>query len=119
LRIDDAPGGLQVRNRSGEWLDVKRVPGAFIINIGDMMMRWTNDRWISTVHRVVNPPTKDSGSSRRLSIVYFSQPNYDTMVECISTCCSSANPPRYAPITSGGHRLERYAQTYGFELSKS
>ena len=56
VRQEEAPGGLQVRNRDGHWVDVKPVPGAFVVNIGDLMMQWTNDQWISTMHRVVNPP---------------------------------------------------------------
>jgi isopenicillin N synthase-like dioxygenase len=53
------------------------VPGAFIVNIGDLMARWTNDRWVSTVHRVVNPPSDTGGSTRRQSIAFFHQPNWD------------------------------------------
>ena len=56
LHIDDTPNSLQVKLRSGEWINVNRIPGAFVINIGDMMMRWTNDKWVSNWHRVVNPP---------------------------------------------------------------
>ena len=56
LRTEDAPGGLQVRTRAGRWSDVPHLPGSFVVNIGDAMMRWTNDHWVSTQHRVVNPP---------------------------------------------------------------
>jgi isopenicillin N synthase-like dioxygenase len=119
LRIDDSPEGLQVKTRSGEWVDVKRVPGVFIINIGDMMMRWTNDRWVSTLHRVANPSVASAKPAARQSIVYFNQPNYDAEIACISTCCGPDNPPRYPTITSGEHRLKRYAQTYGFDLAKA
>ena len=65
LRTEDAPGGLQVRTRTGRWSDVPHTPGSFVINIGDAMMRWTNDRWISTRHRVVNPPVVPGQSTRR------------------------------------------------------
>jgi isopenicillin N synthase-like dioxygenase len=116
LHIDDTPRALQVKTRSGEWIDVTAVSGAFVINIGDMMMRWTNDKWQSTLHRVANPPASDGTSPRRLSIVYFSQPNYDARIECLPGCSGPNDPPRYEPITSGEHRLRRYAKTYGFEL---
>ena len=56
LLSENKPGGLQVRTRAGEWQDVVTRPDSFVVNIGDLMMQWTNDRWISTVHRVVNPP---------------------------------------------------------------
>ncbi len=62
LAPTDMPGGLQVLTKTGGWLDVPYVPDAFIINIGDMLARWSNDRWVSTPHRVLNPPT----SSRRV-----------------------------------------------------
>jgi isopenicillin N synthase-like dioxygenase len=56
LRTEDAPGGLQVQTRAGEWLDVLAVSGSFVVNLGDMMARWTNDRWAATLHRVTVPP---------------------------------------------------------------
>src|SRR4029077_18052707 len=56
LKGEDAPGGLQVLCRGGEWADVPLIEEGFIINIGDLLMRWTNDKWVSTIHRVVNPP---------------------------------------------------------------
>ena len=62
------------------------VPGAFIINIGDMMARWTNDRWVSNMHRVANPPREKAIGSRRQSLVYFFHPNYDAVIECIPSC---------------------------------
>ena len=101
LRIEDAPGGLQVRNRAGEWVDVKAVPGAFVINIGDMMQHWTNDRWVSTLHRVVNPPRDKQLGSRRQSLVFFHSPNSDTLLTCIESCCGREHPPKYAPIEAG------------------
>jgi isopenicillin N synthase-like dioxygenase len=106
LRIEDAPGGLQVRNRAGEWVDVVAVPGAFVVNIGDMMAHWTNDRWISTLHRVVNPPRDQRLGSRRQSLVFFHSPNADTLLTCIEGCCGPENPSKYEPI-SAGESLDR------------
>lgn len=103
LRIEDAPGGLQVQDRAGRWLDVPVIPGAFVVNIGDLMAQWTNDRWVSTMHRVVNPPRDRAHDSRRISLVFFHQPNYDAEVACLASCCSPANPPKYPSTTSGAH----------------
>ena len=99
LHQDDAPGGLQVRV-ADDWADVPHIPGSYVINIGDLMARWTNDRWVSTVHRVVNPGAADAGRER-LSIPFFHQPNYDALIECLPSCATEARPPRYAPVTSG------------------
>jgi isopenicillin N synthase-like dioxygenase len=98
LKTDDAPGGLQVWLPEGDWADVPRVPGAFIVNLGDMMMRWTNDRWVSTLHRVVNPPRDSARGSRRLSLVFFHNLNDDAIVECIETCTGPGRPAKYPPI---------------------
>ena len=66
------------------------------------MAEWSNDRWRSTVHRVVNPPRERANTSR-LSLLFFHQPNYDAVITCLPTCTDAANPPRYAPVTSGAH----------------
>jgi isopenicillin N synthase-like dioxygenase len=109
LNGENVPGGLQARSRSGAWIDVETDPDTFVVNIGDLLMRWTNDRWISNVHRVVNPPTTTASNfgSSRLSIAFFHHPNYDAVVECIA-------PPgeaKYPPVTSGEYRDLKYAQT--------
>jgi isopenicillin N synthase-like dioxygenase len=103
LKVEDAPGGLQVRDRAGNWIDVGYVPGTFVVNIGDLMMQWTNDRWISTLHRVMNPPPDAANSSRRISLVFFHQPNYDAEVAYLPTCISAENAAKYPPTTSGAH----------------
>jgi isopenicillin N synthase-like dioxygenase len=108
LCSDDAPGGLQVLDRSGDWRDVEPPGDGFVLNIGDLMQRWTNDRWLSTMHRVVNPPREAARGSRRQSIVFFHQPNYDAVVECLPSCCGPGDPPRYEPVTSGQHRLAKF-----------
>jgi isopenicillin N synthase-like dioxygenase len=100
-----------VLNRRGEWVDVVSPPDAFVVNLGDLMMHWTNDRWVSTLHRVVNPPRDAASGSRRQSIVFFYQPNYDALIECLPGCCSPGRPPKYAPVTSGEHRLRKFLRT--------
>lgn len=113
LTSDNDSGGLQVRRRGGDWLNVPVVEGAFMINIGDLMMRWTNDLWVSTPHRVVNPPVGACGSSRRLSIGYFFIPDYDTSISCIDSCRSAERPATYEPLTVHEYRTSRFAATAG------
>jgi isopenicillin N synthase-like dioxygenase len=101
LALNDAPGGLQVKLKDGSWLDVTAKRGEFIVNIGDMMQRWTNDRWLSNLHRVVNPPMDRYASSRRMTIGYFLHPNYDAEITCLPSCTGPDSPPRYAPVRAG------------------
>ncbi|HKW92625.1 MAG TPA: 2-oxoglutarate and iron-dependent oxygenase domain-containing protein [Methylomirabilota bacterium] len=112
LLPDDVPG-LQVLSRHAEWIDVTPPPGAFVCNIGDLMQHWTNDRWTSTMHRVVNPSREAAAGNRRLSIPFFHQPNYDALIECLPSCCGPDNPPRYEPVTSGQHRLTKFLRGVG------
>ncbi len=97
--------GLQV-SLGGEWLDVPDIEDSFVVNLGDLMAQWTNDRWVSTLHRVVNPQN-DEWNRSRYSIVFFHQPNYDAMIECIPTCMSADSPAKYPPITSGQHLFRK------------
>ena len=106
LAQDDA-GGLQVQTADGSWLDVPPQPGAFVVNIGDMMQRWTNDRWPSTMHRVIN---KFSGHDR-WSIAYFFDLDAESRIEPLQSCVSVDRPARYAPITAGEHLTEMYRKT--------
>ena len=107
LRQDDAPGGLQVQAPDGAWIDVRPEPGALVVNVGDLMARWTNGRWRSNVHRVVNPPRDATGSARRISIVFFTGPNHDAMVSCLPTCASPSRPARYPPIRAWDHYMAK------------
>lgn len=113
LLQDSAPGGLQVLMPDGSWIGVPSVPGTLVINTGDLLQRWTNDRWLSNVHRVVNPPLERRGSSRRLSIVFFTGPRNDAEISCLPGCSSPTRPARYPPITAGEHVRARIRQTYG------
>jgi len=114
LRQEQAPGGLQVRTRDGAWLDVPVVAGALVVNIGDLMMQWTNDRWISTMHRVVNPPRADAHEARRISLVFFHQPNYDARVESLDRSA----PAKYPPVSSGDHLLGKFLKQSTFGGTK-
>lgn len=104
LRQQVGRGGLQVHDeRSDAWIDVPAVEGAFVINIGDLMARWTNDRWTSTLHRVVNPDAGAEVSSRRQSMPFFHNANYSAVIEAIPTCVAPGEQPKYEPVLAGPH----------------
>lgn len=108
LAVDDAPGGLEVLNKDGSWQEVRPPSGCFIVNLGDLMARWTNDRWRSTVHRVVNPSKGFQGDTRRQSIAFFHNPQSDSLIECIPTCVAPGEAPKYPPITAGEHLFGKH-----------
>ena len=108
LYSDNDIGGLEVMDRAGDWVPVPVSDGAFTVNLGDLMMRWTNDRWRSTLHRVVNPPEAANHRSRRLSIGMFFIPNYDAVVAPIA---GFGEAPKYPPITVADYRTSRFAST--------
>lgn len=108
LLTEPAKGGLEVLTRGGTWEPVPHIPDSFVVNIGDLMAQWSNDRYVSTMHRVVNPArTSNTG---RLSIAFFHQPNHDALIECIPGCAGPGNPARHEPITSGDHRLMKVSR---------
>jgi isopenicillin N synthase-like dioxygenase len=94
LATDGVPG-LEVRTIDGQWMPIDAPAGGLIVNLGDMLSRWTNDRYRSTPHRVVGPASGD-----RYSIPFFVNPDPGTVIECIPTCVSDTNPCRYQPVTA-------------------
>ena len=102
----DAVAGLQVRRRDGAWIDAPHVPGAFVCNIGDCLMRWTNDVYVSTPHRVRQP------AEQRYSVAYFADPNPDALVEALPTCLAAGAAPRYQPIRADAYLRSRLDPTY-------
>ena len=99
--------GLAVRLPSGEWLAPPVLPGTFLVNLGNMMKRWSNDRFLSTPHGVLN----DSGTDR-YSIAFFYSPNPDATIECMPTCVGPDNPPRYPPAVYRDLVLAFYNANY-------
>ena len=110
VRQEDRPGGLQVHTKAGEWVDVPVVPDGFVVNIGDLMAEWTNDKWVSTLHRVVNPPRELADDADRVSLVFFHQPNYDAMIECLPTVLADGDVAKYEPISSGDHLYNKFVK---------
>jgi isopenicillin N synthase-like dioxygenase len=113
LRQDDAPGGLQVQLADGEWIDVLPVAGSLVINAGHLVQRWTNDRWRSNVHRVINPPRALTGSAQRLSIVLFTGPDPRAEIACLPGCAPAGSAGTYPPIIAGDHVREKVRLTLG------
>ena len=106
LLATDGVAGLQLKTRAGVWIDAPSVPGAFICNIGDCLMRWTNDTYVSTPHRVL-PPRQE-----RYSIAFFLDPNPQALVKTIEGFGAS----KYPPILAGDYLAERFDATYRHRL---
>ncbi len=107
LRLDREPG-LQVQGRDGSWFDVDAPDGAFVINLGDLMQRWTNDRWRSTIHRVVVPA--DGFRRARLTMPFFHNANWDARIECL-THGDDDEAARYEPVLAGAHLMAKFRST--------
>jgi isopenicillin N synthase-like dioxygenase len=107
LLATDSSGGLMVRDRSGHWLDAPVIPGAYVCNIGDCLMRWTNDIYVSTPHKVVTPPGRD-----RYSIAFFLDPDPDAVVACLPTCADATRPAKYVPVSGADFLKSRLEPTY-------
>ena len=84
-----------------------RCPAPIVVNLGDMIARWTNDRYRSTVHRVVNTSGRE-----RYSVPFFFTGNYAHKVACIPTCLQAGESPKYPPVTVEDHMRDMYARTY-------
>lgn len=107
LLLTDDAGGLEIRRRDGGWITAPSLPGALVVNIGDCLMRWTNDVYVSTPHRVVH-----SAPRERLSIAFFMDPNPDAIIEVLPGCAGPDRPTRYAPTTGAAYLAERLDATY-------
>jgi isopenicillin N synthase-like dioxygenase len=102
----DPIGGLEVRTRDGEWVGAPYIAGTFVVNLGNLFKRWTNDYYVSNLHRVIN-----RAQVPRYSVATFLNLDYDTPVECIPSCHRPGEGPRY-PVASAGSILEaRLRQT--------
>jgi isopenicillin N synthase-like dioxygenase len=101
-------------NPGGTWIGVEPVRGAFVINIGDLMARWTNDRWRSTLHRVVDPTDPAAASARRQAMPYFQNANWSVAVCCLPTCLPPGETPRYDPVLAGPHLMGKFRKSVSF-----
>lgn len=107
--LQDDIGGLEVRNADGRWLRATPIAGSFVVNLGDMIVRWTNGLYHSTMHRVLN----NVSGRDRYSVPFFGTPRHDARVVPLASCVSADNPARFEPCTAGEHLAEMYRRTYG------
>ncbi|WP_036154750.1 isopenicillin N synthase family dioxygenase [Maribacter forsetii] len=98
--------GLQVQNHDGEWVDAIARPDQLMINVGDMLSRLTNNKLLSTIHQVVNPPRELWGTSR-YSVPFFMHPVSEMPLNCLENCIDEDHPKLYEDITAGEFLHER------------
>ncbi len=114
ILLQDDTGGLQVQNPRGQWIEVPPIPGAFVINIGEMLAGWTNDLFVATQHRVMNVSGTD-----RYSIPLFLDMDYDVEVACLPTCLKAGETPRHEPVIAGEYITRRLDETFPFRREDS
>ncbi|KQS66755.1 isopenicillin N synthase family oxygenase [Modestobacter sp. Leaf380] len=113
VSAEDRPGGLQVLDRGGEWVDVPVIPGALMVMVGDLLTEWTGDRWPATLHRVVNPRRDRAMDSSRLAFAFYHHPAYDSLVDVLPGLPGGGDPPPGTP-TAGEHLREKYLRQTSF-----
>ena len=106
----DPIGGLELRTRAGEWVAAPYIEGTLVVNLGDMVKVWTNDYYVSNLHRVANRTGRE-----RYSIPTFFNLDYYTPVACLPQFRSAENPPRYPPIYSGEYLVKRFKEVQGYK----
>ena len=114
LLAQDDRGGLEVRARGGGWIPAPPVDGSFVLNVGDILSRWTNGRLVSTPHRVINLSGKD-----RYSQPFFFDPSMDCMVEPLPQCIEAGADPHYPPVRYGDYLMERIDKNYDYRKDQS
>jgi isopenicillin N synthase-like dioxygenase len=115
LWADQVPG-LEIHGTDGNWHPVMPADGALLVNLGDATARWTNEEWISTLHRVAAPRIDGILVPRR-SAAYFHDGNVDAVIECLPSCVSEDSPARYEPVTVGDHLNAKLAGSRGGQLN--
>jgi isopenicillin N synthase-like dioxygenase len=114
ILLQDMSGGLAVRRTDGTWLQATPIRGSFVVNVADMLARWTNGRWQSTPHLVRNLSGGD-----RYSCPYFFDPDMDAMISALPTCVGPSNPARQPPVRYGDYLLERLNRNYDYRKKAS
>ncbi|HEX4248074.1 MAG TPA: 2-oxoglutarate and iron-dependent oxygenase domain-containing protein [Pseudonocardia sp.] len=117
LWADSVPG-LEILDADGRWHPAQPAPGALLVNLGDGLARWTNDEWLSTMHRVA-PPRVDGVLVPRRSAAYFHDGNTDAVIECLPSCVRPGRPAAYAPVTIGEHLRAKLAGSRAGQLTET
>lgn len=112
LLLTDGVDGLELRRRDGTWVRPQVPDGALVVNLGDMLARWTNDRYVSTPHRVTNPTGR-----HRYSVPFFVNPDADAVVEVMPSCVSGDEPARYEPVRAGDYLASRFDETHAYRVA--
>jgi isopenicillin N synthase-like dioxygenase len=115
LLAQDELGGLEVRNVDGDWIEAAPIAGTFVINLGDLMQRWTNGLYCSNMHRVKNRST----TRERFSMPFFYGPRPDSLIECLPSGSDVRSPPKFAPCTAAEHNYEMFRRSYGYAPGRS
>ncbi|XP_051885032.1 uncharacterized protein LOC127577671 [Pristis pectinata] len=113
LLFQDKYGGLEVMSRSGQYITAPYLPNTVLLNIANLLQRWTSDRWISTKHRVQIPQTEDALNRTRQSLAFFVHPDHDAII----TCCDGLD--KYPPITSIQYLKDKHPDLINLELYPS
>ncbi len=109
LLAQDDVGGLEVKNKSGDWIAAPPIPDTFVMNVGDILARWSNDRFVSTAHRVINRSGRE-----RYSQPFFFDPSMDETIEALPTCVLAGAQPKYPPVLYGDYLMERIDKNYHY-----
>ncbi|MBB5049955.1 isopenicillin N synthase-like dioxygenase [Rhodopseudomonas rhenobacensis] len=112
ILAQDSVGGLEVKSIAEDWIKATPIPGTFVINLGDLMARWTNGVYMSNLHRVNN----NVSDRDRYSIPFFYSPFPTSVIEAIPTCVDEARPPLFATCTAEEHLNEMFRRSYGYEV---
>jgi len=114
LLFQDSVGGLQVQNpTTKQFMPAPPIPGTIVINVADLLARWSNDVLRSTLHRVVAPVNEPEGvTPQRQSIAFFCNPNFDAEISCLPHCFGPGNPRKYDPVTTEEYIVRRLRETY-------
>lgn len=113
ILAQDDLGGLEVRNLANEWIAAPPIPGTFVVNLGDLMARWTNGIYRSNMHRVKNNAT----GRDRYSVPFFFNPQPDAVIAPIPTCVTPANPQHYPVCLAREHLDEMFRRSYGYAVA--